>query len=266
MEVIESRDNSLLKHVRKLKIKKYRQESGEFVIEGLRFVDEAILAGANIKCIMAAETFYKENIEASIKKAFDNYNMCIISDDLFKGVTDTKSPQGIAAIVGLKQSSLDYILENAKTLLVIDRIQDPGNLGTIIRTAHAANIDGLILLEGTTDPLSPKVLRSTMGSIFRVPIAWGVNFSKLLPLLRRKNFKIYTSRLEGGHPYYDEVYGKNEKMVLVIGNEANGVDESIILESDRLIKIPMPGNAESLNAAVACGIMIFEILRQKGEY
>lgn len=262
LEIINSKDNKLLKHSRKLKIKKGRQESREFMIEGVRFVEEAVTSGAEIKYCLCAENLDGDRIESLLKTLKEKgVKLYEVESKLMKDIWDTETPQGILAVVGKKDNDIDGVIENSSFLILADRIQDPGNLGTLIRTADAAGAQGVIISEGTVDPYSPKVLRSTMGSIFHLPVIHVPNMVEAVDKLKSYGFNIYASSLEGSTPYYSEDYRK--KTAVVIGNEASGIDGSIIQAADRLIKIPMPGNAESLNAGVAGGILMFEVVRQR---
>jgi len=262
LEIIKSKDNRIIKHYKKLKIRKYRHENKEFMIEGLRFVEDAFKSGATIKYCLVSESMENDRVKKLLgDMASKNVKVCRVEESLINDLCDTKSPQGIVAIVENCDFNIDKIIKEASFIVIIDRVQDPGNLGTIIRTASAANADGVFLSEGSVDPYSPKVLRSTMGSIFHLPVVSVDNINDTIEELKRNGFGIFVSSLEGSTPYYEQDY--TGKTALVIGNEANGVDSAIINQADRLIKIPMPGKAESLNVGVACGIMIFEIVKQR---
>lgn len=262
MDVIKSRDNRLLKHFRKLNNKKYRQESHQYTIEGIRMVEEAVKSKAPIKYCLCSDTL--NNVRGKVlaeDMVLQNIGVYYVEERLFMEICDTDTPQGIAAVVEMMDYSIDSVLYNSDFLVVVDRIQDPGNLGAIIRTSDAAGAHGVLMWEGTVDPYSPKVLRSTMGSIFHIPILEFENEDDAIARLKERGFTVYASSLMGSSPYFTEDYKR--KAAIVIGNEANGISNGIISSADRLINIPMPGNAESLNAAVAAGILIFEMVRQR---
>lgn len=262
MEVIKSKDNKLLKHFRKLKIKKCRQESNEFMIEGIRIIEEAVSAGAGIKYCLCSEELDGDRVKSLLKGMKDkNIKIYMVDSKLINDICDTENPQGIVAVIEKKKYEEEELFKNSDYLVVVDRIQDPGNLGTIIRTADAAGAHGIIISDGTVDPYSPKVLRSTMGSIFHVPVIFATDMIKAIDMLKARDFSVYVSSLEGSVPYHEEDY--TGKTVIVIGNEANGVSSSIIHRADRLIKILMPGKAESLNAGIAGGILMFEVVKQR---
>lgn len=263
LEIIRSKDNKLLKHGKKLNIRKYRQEDNEFLIEGIRFVEEAVAAGADIRYCLISESLKGDRVSALLDKMHDKrIDVYTVEDELMSEICDTKNPQGIAAVVKRHELSAEEVIKGSTFLIIIDRLQDPGNLGTIIRTAHAAGVDGIIISEGTVDPYSPKVLRSTMGSIFRLPLAECGDIPGVIKSIKASGFAVYASSPDGANPYYDENY--ISKTAIIVGNEANGIENEVIEQSDVLVKIPMPGECESLNASVACGILIFEVVRQRG--
>ncbi|MBK5242192.1 RNA methyltransferase [Clostridium sp.] len=258
MEYIGSKDNSLIKEIKKLKEKKYRKDNNLFLVEGFRFTEEALDSDFEVAQIFisASGEFKYEN--SSVKKKIQkNTKVYSTSDSLFKSICDTEHPQGIIAIVRNKLVEVRY--EDGFYVLA-DKIQDPGNMGTIIRTAHAAGALGVIITKGTVDIYNEKTLRATMGSIFKMPIIYD---SDLLTVkkLRDDGFKLVTSSLECDKNFYEiDLKGK---VIISVGNEGNGISEDVYALSDLKIKIPMPGGAESLNAAVAASIMIYEVVRQK---
>lgn len=262
LDRIESRENNIVKQSRKLKIKKYRQQNNRFVIEGIRSVEEAIESKAHVEYCLCSEALDNERIKALKETAFKkDIKFYTTKSGLVEELCGTETPQGIVAIVEKPNVDLKWLIDSKDFLIIADRLQDPGNLGTIIRTADAAGAEGVVLSQGTVDPYSPKVLRSTMGSIFHVPVISVPDIYDVIDTMKAKGFTIYVSSLEGNSAYYQESYAG--KTVIVIGNEAKGADSEMIMKADRLIKIPMPGMAESLNAAVAGGILMFEVVRKR---
>ena len=268
LEMIKSKENKLLKHAKKLNTRKYRQENNEFMIEGIRFVEEAIDVvcagdvGVFIKYCLCSESLNGDRIQKIIEKMQSNdIKLYKVQDGLIEEICETKSPQGILAIVEKKEIKFSDIIKKSSFAVIVDRIQDPGNLGAIIRSADAAGADLVIVNEGTVDVYSPKVLRATMGSIFHVPVIFVDDVTAAIEDMKIQGFKVYASSLEGSTIYYEENYCF--KSAIVIGNEANGIDNKILQCADRLIKIPMPGKSESLNASVACGILLFEVVKQR---
>ncbi|SEF70690.1 RNA methyltransferase, TrmH family [Caloramator fervidus] len=249
-----SRNNSLIREALKLKQKKYRDEFKKFLIEGARFVEEAIRE-KQAECIFYSKKFlqtkYKDILSCDVKK----YE---VDEEVIKELSDTETPQGIVAVCKKKDFDLSFIKD---FVVIVDGLQDPGNLGTIIRTCDAADVDALILLKGTVDAYNPKTLRSTMGSIFRVPMIYFDSFYDAIEFLKRNDFKIYATCLEASQFIYD--YDFKEKTAIIIGNEASGIPYEHISLSTYKVKIPMLGKAESLNAAVASAVIIYEVVRQR---
>ena len=192
----------------------------------------------------------------------DRKELIYVPDSIFKEISDTENPQGILAIARFKFQELKGLkIKEKPTLVFLDRLQDPGNMGTIIRTADAFNIDGIIINGGCVDPYNPKVVRATMGSIFRIPIYHVEDSVQGLSSLKERGLRIFATSLEGSVPIYDIDY--NDGFILVIGNESTGVSDEIYSLSDKLIRIPMPGEAESLNAGVAASIIMYEAMKQR---
>lgn len=257
MEKITSKDNSSIKEVRKLKEKKHRILNKKFLVEGFRFVEEAIKSNFYIEELFIAEEalekFYEYDFQYSIKEYTKIYSL---EDKLFKTISNTENPQGILAIARYK----DVQIKNKDGFYMLaDKVQDPGNMGTIIRSAHAAGASGVILTKGTVDVYNDKTLRSTMGSIFHIPVIEDGDLS-IVKDLKNNGFKLLVSSLEDSHNFYDMNLNKN--VIICVGNEGRGVSNEILELSDEKFKIPMPGEAESLNVAVAASIMMFERVRQ----
>lgn len=259
--IISSTNNAGLKNLSLLlKKAKERQEQGIYVIEGLKMFEEALDAGLLVKAY-ASESFYHNKLSEN-QDYFANFDFDIITDSLFNSVSETKTPQGIMATVKQKKYSLESILETPDAhLLVLEDIRDPGNLGTMIRTAEGAGISGIILNSSCVDVYNPKVIRSTMGSIYRVPLYIAKNFIDVLQEVKKHDINIVAAHLKGIH--YDTEGSFGGKCAILIGNEANGLSEEASAFSDTLIKIPMAGKVESLNAAVAAAILMYEAARQR---
>lgn len=258
MEYILSKDNLLIKDIKKLKEKKYRMSSNMFLVEGFRFTREALNSNfevVNIFISASGEAKYESSsMEDKLQKNTKVYG---VSDSLFKSVCDTDNPQGILAVVRNTPVELKY---DYGFYMLADKIQDPGNMGTIIRTAHAAGALGVIITKGTVDIYNDKTLRSTMGSIFKIPVIYDENLS-LVQKLKSDGFKLITSSLDTDNNFYN--IDLTQKVIISVGNEGNGICEDVYNMCDIKVKIPMPGGAESLNAAVAASIMMYEAVRQK---
>ena len=260
MQVITSKDNEFVKHVKKLKEKKYRDQSQEFIIEGIKLVKEAIEEKANIKQIIICDNCEDTGIiPKDLMYEIAKYNCIYVTENILKTMSDVNAPQGIMAIIGRnnKEKDIDY---SQDIIVALDDIQDPGNLGTILRTVDSVGLNQILVSKGTADCYNPKVVRSTMGAIFRVKIIECENLEKTLKEVRKHKFKLVVTSLQTEKSLYDV---KFDKKVIVIGNEANGVEPNIQDMADEKIKIPMLGKTESLNASVATGIVLYEYVRQK---
>ncbi|WP_297519199.1 RNA methyltransferase [uncultured Clostridium sp.] len=253
MLVIESKNNSLFKNIKKLKEKKYRTQSSTYLIEGLRFVDEAFKSGVKIETLLFTEEFKEKHLDFLEGK--DIENQIILTPSLLKELSFTGTPQGVMAVVEMENKDL----KDGDIVVLVDKVQDPGNMGTIIRTAHAVGAAGIITTKGTVDIYNDKTLRSTMGSIFYLPVIEDNNLEKINEL-KEKGFKLVVSSLQGKNDFFNEDLSGNT--IIAVGNEGNGVSEEVYGISDIKVKIPMPGNAESLNVAVATSVMLYEKIRQ----
>lgn len=248
--IITSKDNEIIKNIKKLKEKKYRLDT--YIVEGIKMVKEAISENQEIELIAIREDF---KIDFDTKKI----KIVTISNKIFNDISDVKTPQGILAVI--KKNQNNQIETNQEYILALDSLQDPGNMGTIIRTADSANINQIIINKTTVDPYSPKVIRSTMGAIYRTNIIEVEDLKATLKEMKSKGFQIITTDLKATQSIYDINY--NNKTVVVIGNEANGVSQEILQTADKKVIIPMLGKTESLNASIAASIMIYEYVRQK---
>ena len=260
MQRISSKDNSLIKHIKRLKEKKYRDEYGEYVVEGLKLIKEALQENADIKHIVVCDGCdNSETIESHLKYEMARLDFIYVPQNIFKLLSDVENPQGVLAVIGKPNKEADINL-NEDIILALDDIQDPGNLGTILRTADSVGLKQILVSKGTADAYNPKVVRSTMGAIFRVKVIECDNLKETLKLLQSKEYKVMTTSLKAKKTIYEVDY---KKKVIVIGNEANGVSKDIINFADEKVIIPMLGKTESLNASVATGVILYEYVRQK---
>ena len=260
MQVISSKDNEFIKHVKKLKDKKYRDINQEFVIEGIKLIREAIEENADIKQIIICDNCLNSDvIPKKLMYEIAKYECVYVTEKIFRTITDVNTPQGLLAIIG-RNSTENEINYNQDIIVALDDIQDPGNLGTILRTVDSIGLNQILVSKGTADCYNPKVVRSTMGAIFRIKIIECDNLEKTLQEARNHQYKVIVTSLQTENSVYDIKYNKK---VVVIGNEANGVSAEIQNLADEKIKIPMLGKTESLNASVATGIVLYEYVRQK---
>ena len=260
MQTITSKDNELIKHIRKLKDKKYRDESNEYVVEGVKLVEEAVKETAKIKQIIVCEdTTRTYEIPTHIMLEIAKYECISVSDKIFNIITQVTNPQGIMAIIekNAQNAKIDYTQD---IIVVLDDVQDPGNLGTILRTVDSIGLNQIIVSKGTADAFNSKVVRSTMGAIFRIKIIEVENLAQAIKEMRKHHFKLMVTSLQTKNSIYDIDFYKK---IIVIGNEANGVSKEIQDMADEKAKIPMLGRTESLNASVAAGVVMYEYVRQK---
>jgi RNA methyltransferase, TrmH family len=254
-----NRDNKYVKLALKLKTKKYREEENRFIVEGIRFVEEAILSGYIDYILFSQKLFKTSDPERAMNTDCPKFE---VENELLKEICDTENPQGIAAVV--KKKNWKFHEEANDFIVIADGIQDPGNLGTIIRTADAAGAGAVVITKGTVDVYNDKTLRATMGSIFHLPIISAPNFSELANTLTDMGYEIYAASLESSKYIYDCDF--KSKSALLLGNEANGIPEEHMEFITKKIKIPMPGGSESLNVASAAAIIIYEVVRQRENF
>ena len=260
MQTITSKDNELIKHIRKLKDKKYRDESNEYVVEGVKLVEEAVKENAKIKQIIVCEdTTRTYEIPTHIMLEIARYECISVSNKIFNIITQVTNPQGIMAIIekNAQNAKIDYTQD---IIVVLDDVQDPGNLGTILRTVDSIGLNQIIVSKGTADAFNSKVVRSTMGAIFRIKIIEVENLAQAIKEMRKHHFKLMVTKKKKKNSIYDIDFYKK---IIVIGNEANGVSKEIQDMADEKAKIPMLGRTESLNASVAAGVVMYEYVRQK---
>ncbi|MDF2472447.1 MAG: hypothetical protein K0R21_229 [Anaerocolumna sp.] len=259
--MISSTSNPQIKNIVQLQKKaKTRLEQGAFVIEGIKMFEESLAGGYLIKAYFS-ESYYKEKSEQE-SGYFTGYSYEVVTDSVFLDIADTLTPQGVMAIVKKTEYSIEQMLSHpAASLVLLEDIRDPGNLGTILRTAEAAGITGIILSKTSVDMYNPKVIRSTMGAIYRMPFLYVEDFGAAVFQLIENDFSVYAAHLLAVHSY-DQVDYK-AKCAIMIGNEANGLSEESSRLATQYIKIPMEGKVESLNAAVAASILMYEVYRNK---
>ena len=248
METLTSLKNPKVHSWRSLKDRKGRDSQGAFLVEGVRMVSEALSSSFEVRALLLREDFRPG---FTLPEGIPVYQL---PDHVFRSVCDTRTPQGIAAVLSLQAREA-----SGSRLLALDGVQDPGNVGTIIRTADAAGFDGVLLSPECADLFSPKVLRSTMGSIFRLGFSFPSSLPEALSGLKAKGYSILSSQLDGD-PFYSR-RDVSPSFVLIIGNEGNGISGEVRAVATHRLCLPMRGGAESLNAAVAAGIMMYELTR-----
>jgi len=253
-----------LKQISKLKTEKERKIEGRFLIEGIRLCQEAFSSDWEVELVLFFTEFVESAGGQTLAKEFRKHGTEVFraKKKEIEKLADTETPQGIMAVVQMKKFALSKnILKNSSLLLGLDNIRDPGNLGTMIRTADAAGADGVLLSSGCVELYNPKVIRSTMGSIFHLPVIENLDLPEVIPDLKDGGFRIIVSEVHKGKDYTEVDYP--EKTCLIIGSEASGISQQILNLADERIKIPIFGKAESLNASVAAGVLLYEIVRNK---
>lgn len=285
-KMITSTSSSQVKHIVNLQKKsKSRKEEKQFVVEGIKMVSEA--PKDRLVKVYISETFKADNEEFLKKMNYEAVGkdvLEIVSDNVFVRMSDTQTPQGIMAVVKMsdvciedmfekdnytysKDDGADKVEDNTvdakkqPLLLILENLQDPGNLGTIVRMAEGAGVTGIIMSSNTVDIYNPKTIRSTMGSLYRVPVIYVDDICKAVDECKEKGVKVYAAHLKGTDNYNQKDYA--QPTAFMIGNEGNGLSDRLTQKADELVRIPMQGKVESLNAAIACTILTYEAVRQR---
>ena len=255
--MITSVSNKQVKNIQKLqKSGKERRKQQRFVIEGIRMFRE--IPPQCLDKVFVTEQFYEKN-----KELFSDITPeDLISESVFEKLSETETPQGVLATVKMTEYEFEKMItcrENP-VFLVLENLQDPGNLGTILRTAEGAGVDGVIMSRDTVDIYNPKVVRSTMGALFRMPFCYVEDICQAVKEMQKAGICVYAAHLDG-EGFYEKDYKK--ATAFLIGNEGNGLTDAITSLADEKIRIPMMGKVESLNAAIAATLMAYETLRQR---
>lgn len=260
---ISSLQNHLVKEYKKLaQSSRYRQKVQKIALEGPNLVMGALKNGFKPQVVFFTSDYYESGGEEWLAKLPADTMQAILPGPVFKNIADTETPQGVAAILPFNIEKNEKLpAEKANLILILDRLQDPGNMGTIIRTAAAAGVDLLYYTSGSVDPYSPKVLRSTAGTIFNVSLKHAGEPVTIINDLHGRGFKLVTACARANVPYWSA--DLKEPVALVIGNESSGISTEFEAAADIKVSIPLSGSVESLNAAVAAGVIIFEIIRQR---
>ena len=284
--MITSTSSSQVKYVVNLQKKsKLRKEEKQFVVEGIKMVSEA--PTDRLVKVYISETFKADNEEFLERMNYDALGkdvLEVVTDNVFMRMADTQTPQGIMAVVKMSDTDLKGMFEkdnytdskddgadkvedntvDAKKqplLLILENLQDPGNLGTIVRMAEGAGVTGIIMSSNTVDIYNPKTIRSTMGSLYRVPVIYVDDICEVADVCKSKGVTVYAAHLKGTDNYNKKDYTK--PTAFMIGNEGNGLTDKLADKADEYVRIPMQGEVESLNAAVACTILTYEAVRQR---
>ncbi|SFS72632.1 TrmH family RNA methyltransferase [Marininema halotolerans] len=253
---ISSARNDRVKHWRKLSTRKGRDEYGSLLIEGIHLLEEAVRAGWSVRSVIIPE----EGTEILNRlPKLEGVPVYSLLDSTFRQVVETQAPQGVAAEVGMALERGPFQPEANNRVLLLDAIQDPGNLGAILRTAEAAGVRDVWLGSGTVDPYNPKVVRSAMGSLFRTRIR-RVDLKKAIPDLQELGYTVIGTSPRANKSHF--AFDYPDRVAILLGNEGKGISPVIGALADTNVRIPMPGEVESLNVSVTAGILLYELVRQ----
>lgn len=259
--MITSETNQQIKEIIRLqKQAKYRHKTFQFVTEGIKMVTEADKSGCLKKIYISSFVMEKmEKILAGLLKKYPYEEIC---DKVFKKVSDTVTTQGVLGIAEIPEYNLKTLLNDKKHMwLLLDGVRDPGNLGTIMRTAEGAGMSAVIMGSGTVDLFNPKTIRSTMGAVFRMPFIYVDDLADIVKIIKNSGYNVYGTAMKGSVIYDEPDYTKGAG--IVIGSEADGLSDDIMGHMSGFIRIPMEGGTESLNAAVAAAVVMYEMARQR---
>ncbi|MBQ6608697.1 MAG: RNA methyltransferase [Firmicutes bacterium] len=260
MREITSKDNKIFRHALSLKTKKYRDRNGEYLIEGPNLLKEALKEEIDVEAVFVRPEMTDEEAGIIEEGPELDRKTFILSNRLFDELKDTETSQGIVTVVRKRQDPSPKGRPGGN-YVVLDRLQDPGNIGTILRTADAAGFDLAVFMKGTADPFSPKVVRSATGSLFRLPMVFVKDAEELAELVHSAGRRLIATAMDAEKAYYDCDLEKDA--AIIIGNEGNGISPELMMRADEKIMIPMAGNTESLNVAVAAGILMYERIRRR---
>ena len=258
IDYIQSKDNKTIKHIISLQQRKYRQKFGEYTVEGIRAVTDLGKKGF-LRAILIRESKRSE-LEPLVQKDFTISSVYVVQDPIFDKIEHSVNGQGILGIAKKCINDLHSFIVEDGLYVALDGVQDPGNLGTIIRTAVAAGAKGIFLLKGTVDPYNEKCVRSTMSALCNIPIFEDITLSEFYDFIKDNSIKTYVTSLDNAKPYHTISYAK--RTMVILGNEGNGVSKEIIEMCDQAITIPMYGDIESLNVSIAAALCMYKVREQ----
>lgn len=258
------KNNPHVKYLRRLAGRRFRDHEGKFLAEGVRFVAEALNSTWPVEMLVYSQRIAEDGRGKELLSSASNRGIALleVEDPLFCELAGTETPQGILAVVRQRSNSLEELAAGQPALLLlVDGVRDPGNLGTIIRSADAAGAGGVILMKGTADIYNPKTLRSTMGSLFHLPVIQGCAAEVVMAYLEERGIKTVAGEPRAARTVYE--CDLRVPCALAVGGEATGAGQAVLDRVSELVRIPMPGRAESLNVAVSASILLFEAVRQR---
>lgn len=261
------KQNPRIKYLRRLSSRRFRDQEGKFLVEGVRFVEEALNSAWPVEMLVYSQKTFETTRGKTLLEiaASRGVSLIEVEEALFGELAGTDTPQGVLAMVRQRGSMLENLetADKPALLVLVDGVQDPGNLGTIVRSADAAGAGGVILIKGTADIYNPKALRATMGSIFHVPVVQGVTADEVMSYLGRREIKTVVGDPRGEKIVYES--NLTVPCALVAGGEAGGAGEAVLARASERVRIPMPGRAESMNVAISAAILLYEAVRQRGK-
>lgn len=268
MKVITSPDNKKVKTCQQLGLRKYRDRTGLYLAEGPNLLQEALAVGSDIREVFVEEGSQEafESLLQTLRDQRPEVEPALLDKKLFSSLAQTEASQGILTVLAKPHregKALEEIMDSSANLVVLDRLQDPGNIGTIIRTAEGAGYGGILILKGTGDVFAPKVVRAAAGSMLRMPLIFLDTPAEAMEFLRDHRKKIIATRMGAETSYWEADLSSD--IGLVVGNEGNGICRELLEGADLLVAIPMAGGLESLNAGVAAGIIMYEAMRKNKE-
>lgn len=260
---IRSKDNSSVKYVRSLAEHKYRKKEKAFLIESVKMVEEALRERLGVRMVVATPSLLQHHGKGVVKLAESrSVDLLWISDNVMDYLSESKTPQPVMAVVEMKQHSEENLYENAAGLIVIaHQLQDPGNLGTIIRTAEAVGASGLAITPNTVDPYNAKAVRASMGSILRLPVVTVGDIAVFIKKCKQRGFQTGATVLTGTKTHFD--IDLTKPTVLIFGQEGSGLPHDIMPDIDLHVRIPMVETIDSLNVATAAAVILYEAMRQR---
>lgn len=260
---VTSKENSAVKYLRSLSDPKQRKKEQAFLIEGIKMVEEALRGGTGVKMVVAAPSLVQHHGKNILKLAETrSVDILWVSEKLMDAVAETKTPQPVMAVVQMKEHVENELLAHGSKLVVIcHRLQDPGNLGTIIRTAEAVGAAGVAVTQNTVDPYNTKTVRASMGSILRVPVVRIADVSAFIKKCGQEGFQTIAMALEGSKSLFD--FDLTRPTAVIAGQEGAGLPEDILDRVDHRVRIPMAETIDSLNVATAAAVILYEALRQR---
>lgn len=260
---VTSKDNGSVKHLRSLSESKYRKKEKTFLIEGIKMVEEALRDNLGVKTVIAAPSLVQHHGKGVLKLAESRgIDVLWISERLMNALSESKTPQPVMAEVTMKQHSEEGLLANESGLIVIaHQLQDPGNIGTIIRTAEAVGASGLAITQNTVDPFNAKAIRASMGSILRLPVVHIRDIAAFMKTSKQRGFQTVATVLTAEKTHFD--IDLKKPTAVILGQEGAGLPQDIMPDIDLHIRIPMANTIDSLNVATAAAVILYEAMRQR---